>query len=105
MRNSELGNFLVWFRVADNTLGTLHKSLWIGIDLRRSHDESLVTFKRASTDILRAREGLLSEFGFAEPSIRLVQLIMDVSEMIQLRRFLKPGNRIRELSHAHICRP
>jgi hypothetical protein len=49
-----------------------------GFALPGSHDHSLDMFKGASTDILRARQGLFREFGLAELLIRLVQLKMDV---------------------------
>ncbi len=62
-------------------------------------------FKRAATNILRARQSLLREFGFAELSIRLVQLVMDVTHMIQRRRLLESRHRFGKLSHAYICRP
>ena len=58
------------------------ESLWIRFSPRRPHDESLISFKRAATDILRTRQRFLRAFGIAELSIRNVQLIVDVAVMI-----------------------
>src|ERR1035441_401068 len=88
-----------------NALAARSESLRIRFHLTRSHDEGLVPFKGTSSDILRALQGLLREFGFAELSIRHVQLIMDVAVMIQRGRLLESWNRIGKLSHAHVCRP
>ena len=61
-------------------------------------------FERASTNLLRAGQSLLRQLIPAELSVGLVQLIVDVAEVIQSCRFLKSGNSISELSHAHIRR-
>src|SRR4029077_10682926 len=45
-------------------------SLRFGFRLRRSQDQRLVVFKRAPTEILRARQRFLREFGLAKLPVR-----------------------------------
>src|SRR6267142_4269686 len=49
---------------------TALRSLRFRLRLRRSHDHRLVVFKRASTEILRARQRFLREFGLPELPVR-----------------------------------
>src|SRR6266481_7936392 len=66
--------------------------------LRRSHDHRLVVFKRASTEILRARQRFLREFGLPELPIGQIQLIMDIAVMVYRSRLLEFRDGIGKLS-------
>src|SRR5690348_4139426 len=57
-------------------------SLRFRIGLRGTENERLITFQRATAQILRTRQRFLGEFRLAELAIGQGQLIMDVSEMV-----------------------
>src|SRR5580700_9103814 len=61
-------------------------SLRLGFQLRRSYNQGLVAFKRASTKILRARQRFLCKFCLAELPIGQIQLIMYVAVMVRRSR-------------------
>src|SRR5260370_34095611 len=80
-------------------------SLRFRFHLRRPHNQGLVVFKRASTEILRARQRFLGEFGLAELPIGQIQLVMHVAIMVQRSGLLKLGDGIGKLSQAHVRGP
>src|SRR5260370_1229496 len=81
------------------------RSLRLGFQLRRSNNQGLVTFKRASTEILRARQRFLREFCLAELPIGQIQLIMDVAVMVRRSRLLEFRDGIGKLSQMHVRGP
>src|SRR5579859_5012884 len=77
-------------------------SLRFSFHLRRPHNHGLVVLKRASTEILRASQRFLGEFGLAELPVRQRQLIMDIAVMIQRSGPLELWNGIGKLPQAHV---